>query len=136
MVCKNTNQNQRKEVVLHLLHVSLIISNLTKSAEFYEGILGLERDNRPDLGFDGLFYRLGNSQQLHLMCLANPYQDCMRPMHGGRDYHIALAVEDLQQACKKMELANIAYTLSRSGRPALFCHDPDGNAVELCEVKT
>jgi glyoxylase I family protein len=27
--------------------------------------------------------------------------------------------------------ARIAYTLSRSGRAALFCRDPDGNALEF-----
>jgi len=114
--------------------VSFIISDLKKSAYFYEEILGLSRDERPELGFDGLFYNLGNNQQLHLMCVQNPYQHCQRPEHGGRDIHLALAVDDLQQACKKMQQANIPYTLSRSGRSALFCRDPDDNAIELCEV--
>ncbi|PCI44291.1 MAG: glyoxalase [Proteobacteria bacterium] len=112
----------------------MIISDLEKSAYFYENILGLKRDIRPDLDFSGLFYKLGRDQQLHLMCVQNPYQDCTKPKHGGRDRHIALAVNDLQQTCKKMTQENITYTLSRSGRAALFCHDPDGNAVELCEI--
>jgi len=120
---------------LQLLHVSLIISDLKKSACFYGNILGLERDERPDLGFEGLFYKLGNSQQLHLMCIHNPYQDCEKPKHGGRDIHIALAVNNIQSTCEKMDRAGIIYTLSRSGRAALFCHDPDGNAIELCEIK-
>jgi len=119
---------------LYLLHVSFIISDLKKSIAFYEGVLGLERDNRPELGFDGLFYKLGNNQQLHLMCMQNPYQNYTQPKHGGCDRHIALAVHDLQQACEKMDQKNITYTLSRSGRAALFCHDPDGNVIELCEV--
>ncbi|MDQ6968299.1 MAG: VOC family protein [Mariprofundaceae bacterium] len=121
---------------MHLLHVSMIISDLTKSADFYENILGLEPDLRPDLGFTGLFYKLGGNQQLHLMCVHNPYQDCQAPKHGGRDRHIALAVGDLQQSCEKMDQSAIPYTLSRSGRRALFCHDPDGNVVELCEVNS
>jgi len=119
---------------LHLLHISFIISNVQKSMLFYENILGLERDKRPDLDFEGLFYKLDNQQQLHLMCVQNPYQNCQRPNHGGRDMHIALAVESLQKTCEKMQQANIAYTLSRSGRAALFCRDPDGNTIELCEV--
>jgi len=119
---------------LQLLHISFIISDLQKAIKFYEGMLGLERDNRPELGFDGLFYKLGNNQQLHLMCVQNPYQDYTQPKHGGRDRHIALAVNNLQQTCNKMNQANITYTLSRSGRAALFCRDPDGNVIELCEV--
>jgi len=114
--------------------VSFIISDLKKSMAFYEGILGLERDNRPELGFDGLFYKLGNNQQPHLMCVQKTYQNYVQPKHGGRDRHIALAVHDLQQACAKMQQADIKYTLSHSGRAALFCHDPDGNTIELCET--
>lgn len=120
---------------MQLLHVSFIISDLEKSSYFYGGILGLERDSRPDLGFDGLFYKLGNKQQLHLMCVSNPYQSCEKPAHGGRDIHIALSVKNIQATCEKMDLAKVPYTLSRSGRPALFCRDPDGNAVELCEIQ-
>ncbi|MDX8398554.1 MAG: VOC family protein [Mariprofundaceae bacterium] len=119
---------------MHLLHVSMIISDLEKSAYFYGDVLGLELDDRPNLNFEGLFYKLGQGQQLHLMCVDNPYQACEHPVHGGRDRHIALAVVDLQDACQKLEHANINYTLSRSGRPALFCYDFDGNAVELCEL--
>lgn len=121
---------------MRLLHVSMIISDLDKSARFYEDILGLKRDTRPYLGFGGLFYKLGKNQQLHLMCVQNPYQDCKKPEHGGRDFHIALGVRNIEAACKKMDQAGISYTLSRSGRAALFCHDPDGNAVELCEAGT
>jgi len=119
---------------LRLLHVSMIISDLKKSSHFYEEILGLKRDKRPNLDFDGLFYKLGKHQQLHLMCVLNPYQDDTQPEHGGRDRHIALAVNNLQQTCDKMNQANITFTLSRSGRAALFCRDPDGNVIELCEL--
>lgn len=133
MVHQNTNE---KEVLLQLLHVSMIISDLEKSACFYEDILGLERDIRPHLGFDGLFYKLGKHQQLHLMCVPNPYQACAKPTHGGRDFHIALGVNSMQETCEKMDAANIAYTLSRSGRAALFCRDPDGNTIELCQTIT
>jgi len=33
-----------------------------------------------------------------------------------------------------MQILEVPYTLSRSGRRALFCRDPDGNAIELVEV--
>ncbi|MDQ6954206.1 MAG: VOC family protein [Mariprofundaceae bacterium] len=121
---------------MHLLHVSIIVSDLSKSEEFYGNILGLQRDARPDLGFDGLFYKLGDGQQLHVMCIPNPYQTCKRPEHGGRDRHIALAIDDLREACDKLDQAQISYTRSRSGRAALFCYDDDNNAIELCETPT
>ena len=45
---------------------------------------------------------------------------------------MALGVADLEQARQSLAALGIPYTMSRSGRPALFCRDPsDGNAVEL-----
>ena len=97
--------------------------------------MGLLPDKRPNLGFEGLFYKLGGGVQLHLLCIENPYQHCKQPLHGGRDRHIALAVSDIKRIQRRLEQANIDYTLSKSGRAALFCHDEDGNVIELCEIK-
>jgi len=118
---------------MKLMHVGLIVADLEASAAFYEGGLGLRRKDRPDLGFDGIFYSLGGHQELHLMLLPNPYEAAVLPMHGGRDRHVAFQVNDLAQIRCKLESRGIAYTMSKSGRSALFCRDPDGNAVELCE---
>ncbi|MDQ6995331.1 MAG: VOC family protein [Mariprofundaceae bacterium] len=119
---------------MRLLHASLIISDLQSATEFYEGILGLKRDERPNLGFEGIFYQLGSGQQLHLMKIDDPYHDCIHPQHGGRDRHLAFAVDCVQVFVDKLEAAGIAFTRSRSGRAALFCRDPDDNVIELCEI--
>jgi len=52
-----------------------------------------------------------------LMQIDDPYQGCIHPQHGGRDRHLAFAARSL------------------SGRAALFCRDPDGNALEFCEIR-
>jgi glyoxylase I family protein len=46
-----------------------------------------------------------------------------------------MLVSDLQQIMQRLESSNIDYTLSKSGRRALFCRDVDGNALELIESK-
>lgn len=119
---------------MRLLHIALIVADLERSAGFYEGALGLARDPRPDLGFEGIFYRLGAGQQIHLMRLHDPYRDSERPAHGGRDNHLALAVDDLKALRARLDAAGIPYTESRSGRAAIFCRDPDGHAIELCQT--
>jgi len=119
---------------MRLLHASLIISDLHTAAQFYEEILGFEQDERPNLGFEGIFYHLAGGQQLHLMKVDNPYQDCTRPAHGGRDRHLAFAVDSVQVLADRLTAAGIALTYSRSGRTAIFCQDPDGNVIELCEI--
>ncbi len=118
-----------------LLHASLLVADLAKSRAFYEGVLGLAPSpDRPDLGYPGVWYDIG-AQQIHLLALPNPDPVEGRPAHGGRDRHVALAVDDLAALRAALEAAGIAYTLSRSGRAALFCRDPDGNALEFIEVR-
>ena len=120
--------------VMDLHHVSLIVADTARALEFYQGVLGLEVDpSRPDMAFPGAWLRLGN-RQLHLLQLPNPDSADERPSHGGRDRHTALSVTDLDGFAGRLERGGIAYTRSSSGRRALFCRDPDGNAWELVEV--
>lgn len=117
-----------------LLHASLIVSDLAKSRVFYESVLGLTLNpNRPDLGYDGAWYDIG-VQQIHLLVLPNPDPTQGRPAHGGRDRHVALAVDNIGALKAALDAAGVAYTMSKSGRAALFCRDPDGNALEFVEV--
>lgn len=114
-------------------HVSLIVADTGRALAFYRDLLGLVCDPaRPDLGYPGAWLRVGG-QQIHLLELPNPDPVEGRPAHGGRDRHLALAVSDLDALKQRLDGAGIAYTLSRSGRRALFCRDPDANALELVE---
>lgn len=115
-----------------VLHVTFLVSSLERARAFYEDVLDLGVDPaRPDLGFPGVWYALDERQQIHLMRLPDPEAGLTRPEHGGRDRHVALAVDDIDALAGRLEAAGIAYTRSRSGRAALFCRDPDGNALEF-----
>ncbi len=83
------------------------------------------------MSFDGMWYDVAPNQQIHLMLLPNPEAGLSRPAHAGRDRHVALAVSDLNKLIKRLEAAGVVYTLSQSGRRALFCRDPDDNALEF-----
>ena len=119
-----------------LIHAGLLISDLTASRIFYESILGFQRLSRPDLPYPGEWYVLNADQQLHLMQLPNPDQDSIRPPHGGQDRHIAFGVAELHPLKARLDAAHVPYTVSRSGRAALFCRDPDGNTLEFIEIKS
>lgn len=114
-----------------LLHAGLLISDLASARNFYERVLGFKPMPRPDLPYLGAWYALNPQQQLHLMQLPNPDADAVRSPHGGRDRHIAFAVTDIDALRARLDAAEIVYTLSKSGRPALFCRDPDGNTLEF-----
>lgn len=118
-----------------LMHAGLVISDLHKSRAFYEGLLGLmPNPARPDFDFEGVWYDIGHNQ-IHLMVVPNPYAGVARPAHGGRDNHLALAVDDVEPIKTALEQAGVPYSASKSGRAALFCRDPDGNAIEFSAVK-
>ncbi len=119
-------------MILGIHHATFLSSDLAASRNFYEGVLGLHPSpDRPQMGFDGVWYDVAANQQLHLMALPNPEAGLLRPGHGGRDRHVALGVDDLDALRVKLDKAGIAYTMSKSGRAALFCRDPDGNALEF-----
>lgn len=116
-------------------HVSFVTSDLVKARAFYEGVLELQiAPNRPQMSFDGVWYDVAPNQQIHLMLLPDPEAGLQRPAHGGRDRHVALGVKDLVLLRSRLESAKIAYTQSQSGRRALFCRDPDQNALEFIEI--
>lgn len=120
------------ENILSIHHSSLIVANTQASLKFYTGTLGLNQLKRPDLPFPGAWLEVG-SQQLHLLELENPDSTTGRPKHGGRDRHVALYVLKLELIIQALEKADVTFTMSMSGRPALFCRDLDGNALEFIE---
>ncbi len=115
-------------------HASLLVGDTRKSLDFYQGVLGISVcSDRPQLGYPGAWLSVGR-QQLHLLELPNPDSPEGRPDHGGRDRHVALWVSDLQLIAERLDAAGVAYSRSRSGRRALFCRDPDANALEFIEL--
>jgi glyoxylase I family protein len=119
--------------IVELHHASLLVADTGRALAFYQGVLGLPVDpRRPDLGYPGAWLQVGG-RQIHLLELPNPDVRDGRPVHGGRDRHVALVVSDLDWLVGQLDGAGVTYTLSRSGRRALFCRDPDGNALEFLE---
>jgi catechol 2,3-dioxygenase-like lactoylglutathione lyase family enzyme len=122
-------------MILGIHHTSFLTGDLAKARQFYEGVLGLSlANNRPQMSFEGVWYDITPSQQIHLMLLPNPEAGLQRPAHGGRDRHVALLVSDMAKLMERLSTAGVAYTQSQSGRRAVFCRDPDGNALEFMEA--
>ena len=117
---------------LTIHHASLIVSDTQESLKLYRDILGMQLTERPNLPFPGAWLQIG-AQQIHLLELDNPDPTTGRPAHGGRDRHVALHCSSVDSLRDDLEQAGIAYTMSISGRKALFCRDRDGNALEFIE---
>jgi len=113
-----------------ILHASYLVADIQKSLHFYCELLGLKIDpNRPDLGYPGAWLNIGD-RQIHLLQLPNPDPIYDRPPHGGRDRHLAVSVIHYDQLISMLDANRIPYTMSKSGRQAVFFRDPDGNALE------
>jgi len=120
--------------ISRLLHATILVEDLDNSRRFYEHLLGFSASHaRPEMSFAGVWYELAPHQQLHLMQLPSPEAGLQRPLNGGRDRHLAFSVDDLSALMHKLEGEGIAYNLSKTGRRALFCRDPDDNALEFIE---
>ena len=121
------------ELISGMHHVSMLVKITEISLRFYVDVLEMRPIARPDLGFPGAWLGVGK-QQIHLLELPNPDPVENRPAHGGRDRHLALTVTDLDKLTGRLEQAGISYSLSKSGRAALFCRDPDGNGLEFIQA--
>ncbi|WP_124951354.1 VOC family protein [Sulfuriferula thiophila] len=121
-------------LIVSIHHVTLLVADLPRARDFYEGRLGLEiNPARPVMSFEGVWYDIG-AAQIHLMRLPNPDAGLERPAHGGRDRHVAFLINDIVELQARLTRADIPFTLSQSGRRALFCRDPDDNALEFISV--
>ncbi len=124
-------------VFVRLHHGSLIVQDLAASLHFYCNIIGLkENKQRPEMGFKGAWLDVGE-QQIHLLNLPrteSAQADFVQPEHAGRDRHLALHVTEIDGIKKNLQDNQITYTMSKSGRQALFCRDPDGNGLEFIKI--
>lgn len=106
-------------------HVSLNVTDLDQSLRFWVDVVGLEPLPRPDFDFGGAWLAAG-AQQLHLLAIGRV------PPDGGQ--HFAVGVDDLDAAIAELRSAGVRVSdpsaLPTGARQA-FCHDPDGNRLEL-----
>jgi catechol 2,3-dioxygenase-like lactoylglutathione lyase family enzyme len=110
-------------------HTGIRIGDVAKSKEFYGKLLGMTELPRPELPIPGAWYEC-NGVQVHLIGES-------AAMRGpGVGPHIALQVEDLEEAKQELNARGIAFQEltpppSMRAKPVLFVRDPDGNVVEL-----
>jgi len=129
------NQSSSSPLFMGLHHASLIVADINIALRFHCEVLGFDIDlNRPEMKFPGAWLNVGGSQQIHLLQLPNPDPTEGRPAHGGRDRHTALYVSDVARLEARLKQGDVPYTRSRSGRTAIFCRDPDGNALEFIQI--
>ncbi len=116
-----------------LNHVAVHVADLKASIAFYRNILGLAQLPRPAFDFPGAWFRIGESQELHLI------GNRIEPVHShSRGTHFALEVEDIKAVESELSSKNATFTGPKQrpdGSLQIFIQDPDGHYIELCELK-
>lgn len=110
-------------------HVSLSVADVSRSADFYNRVLGMEIISRPANG--GLNMGLGQESFLGLYELGDP----------GRMHHMCIGVDnyDADALAAKLEIHGIQARVNRdpanrtSGGDQLYFNDPDGISVQLAQ---
>ena len=115
------------------LHVAVLVSDLAKAEYFYGSVLRLPKVER-SLRFPGSWYQIG-SFQIHLIVTEGLNQSLQNPEKWGRNPHMAFAVADIAATKEQLMSQGFPVQMSRSGRPALFTQDPDGNVIELNQAE-
>lgn len=107
----------------NLDHAAVRIRSVDQSRRFYEGLLGLEPAERPELGLPGMWYTLGASQ-LHLI-----ENESVSSGIDPTGPHFAIVVDDLDAVRER--LTKSGFEILEIGSELFWVRDPDGNTVEL-----
>ncbi len=115
-----------------LNHVAVHAADVKASIAFYRNILGLAQMPRPAFDFPGAWFRIGETQELHII------GNRAEPVHShSRGTHFALQVEDIKAVEAELKAKKAAF-IGPKQRPdgiwQIFVQDPDGHYIELCQV--
>lgn len=141
-------------MVRSLAQVGITCSDIQKSLEFYTGILGLPLLEALDVPEDQVrdIYGLDKNTKVTLFLLRTGnggFVELFRfePLGGGHQHvvwerpgltHFALDVKNLPAVMKKLESHGIKFVTpvkTNLGTDFIFTRDPDGNLLELIDMK-
>ena len=116
--------------ISELNHVAIPTQDVERSSQFYRRVLLLDPIERPAFSFPGAWFRLGASQELHII----GKRDDEPVFSNNRSHHFALRVDSLEEWENHLASLGIALPARRvrpDGALQLFLRDPDGHVVEL-----
>jgi catechol 2,3-dioxygenase-like lactoylglutathione lyase family enzyme len=110
------------------------VTDLDRAKQFYGGVLGLRELPRPPFPFGGAWYRVGGSQELHLIVYPDAKLVRRTTRIDPRDGHFALRVASYGQALARLRAHGIECLEAPDNLTPwaqIYVTDPDGNVIEL-----
>jgi glyoxylase I family protein len=107
-------------------HAAVRVTDVEKSKNFYENVLGLKQLPRPNFNFGGAWYAVGD-KAIHL--IASQKRTGIDPLGP----HLAIGVEDFEATKAALTAMGIEFLEAKTtiAGHQLWVLDPDGNTVEL-----
>jgi lactoylglutathione lyase len=116
--------------ILQLDHVAIHVRDVEASCRFYREVMRLEPLPRPAFDFPGAWFRLGATQELHII------GDRTQPVFShNRGNHFALKTGNLdawESHFKSVGFVPKVRKRRPDGAEQMFLQDPDGHVIELC----
>src|SRR5436305_7091870 len=109
--------------IRELNHVAIYVSDVKQSSEFYARVLRLKSIPRPAFTFPGAWFRLGTSQELHLIANHGAPFFCSHDKN-----HFALRVDDLDAWESHLKAVAAEFSTKKQrpdGAWQIFLRDPD-----------
>ena len=129
----------------HGIRIGKTDEEVAQARQFYTDVLGLQADSgRPNIpGIPGFWMYVGNEQntaQIHLMGAVGMSPMARSAKEDPTIPHVALAVEDIQEAKQELDQRGIWYWhiqgLVGQYSDQVFVQDPFGNVIELHQIGT
>jgi glyoxylase I family protein len=121
-------------------HVSINVTDISKSLDFYGRILGLEQKQTVECGdFAITYFKLSNGSRLELFDYHGNSQNSPREESEVGLRHLAFLVEDVAAHEKMLTAEGVEITLPTCDLPNLGARvllflDPNGVTLEFCEM--
>lgn len=109
-------------------HVSINVEDINRSRDFYLSLFSFKVLDRPKSAPEGVWLEMDDKRQLHLILGTTPDDS---------GQHFALEVSDLDDACDHIRGCGVEIRgpFPNGGYVQAFIHDPDGNRVEINQIK-
>jgi lactoylglutathione lyase len=127
---------------MRLLHTMIRVGDLERSIAFYTEVLGmhvLRRRDYPEGKFTLAFVGYGDESETAVIELTHNWEVASYELGNGFG-HIAIAVDDIHQACERIRARGGVITrdpgpMKHGTTVIAFVRDPDGYAIELIETQ-
>jgi lactoylglutathione lyase len=119
--------------ILGLDHYAIEVADVSKSLQFYIGVLGFVQITRPAFDFNGAWIDTGNA---HIHLIEN--RALILDIAGSRRLHFAFEVDDIYSFKSYLLEQHIAIAKDIKRRPdgqlQMFVRDPDGYFIEFTQL--